>query len=210
MATQINSFYKNHAMQFATISEDGLTVTLPSEKRENVSYDVHCKETAHGVEAVSCQCYGFRRWSHCKHITIVQEWLDEQAPVVPAEPKITEIEPNAWYIVNSDSQVWRDAETGQWMTAGLTANAIEIVEAYLAKQQAVAAAEEIIAAPVVEVAEVAMAEVAAAPVKPLKVTLVADAPKSDTEKLSRVLATQEVDLGFLGQLTNNRGFQLLR
>lgn len=28
----INSFYREHAMEYAVISEDGLTVTLPSEK----------------------------------------------------------------------------------------------------------------------------------------------------------------------------------
>jgi hypothetical protein len=82
----INSFYREHAMEYATISEDGLTVTLPSEKKEGICYNVRCEHTAKSVEAVDCQCRGFSRWGHCKHLVIVNEWLGAQAP------KITEIE----------------------------------------------------------------------------------------------------------------------
>jgi hypothetical protein len=125
MATQINSFYREHAMEYATISEDGLTVTLPSEKKENVNYDVRCEHTAKGVEAVSCQCYGFSRYHRCKHLVIVNEWLDTQTPTTAVEPKITEIEAGNWYVLNSNTQVWK-GEDGQWLAAGPTANAIEI------------------------------------------------------------------------------------
>jgi hypothetical protein len=203
MATQINSFYKQHVMQYATFSEDGMVVTLPSERKADVSYNILCKETAHGAEAVSCQCYGFSRYHRCKHITIVNEWLDEQAPATPVEPKITEIEPNAWYVVNSDSQVWRDAETGQWMTAGLTANAIEIVEAHLA----VKTAEQIVATPMVEQPAHQVVELTESDEH---TTVPVSIAASDTKKLARVLAEQKVDLGLVGNLTRNHGFQMLR
>lgn len=145
MATQINSFYHQHAMEYATISDDGLTVTLPSEKEENVTYQVRCEHTANGIEVVDCQCRGFRRWAHCKHQDIVQDWQDNHY----IAPKITEIEKGRWYIVNSDTQIWLN-EDDEWLVAGPTTRAIEIIEDYLEKQEAVKTAEEIVAQPVVE------------------------------------------------------------
>jgi hypothetical protein len=195
MAT-INNFYREHAMEYAVISEDGLTVTLPSEKEANVNYQVRCERTAKGVEAVDCQCRGFRRWAHCKHLVIVQEWQDAQAP------KITEIEAGSWYIVNSNTQVWK-GEDGQWLAAGPTANAIELIEAHLAVQ----VAEEIVATPMVEqptTEVVELTESVEQSIAPVKIAA------SDCKKLASILAEQKVDLGLVGNLTSNRGFQLLR
>lgn len=206
MAT-INSFYKQHAMQFATISEDGMVVTLPSEKKEDTFYNVSCKETAHGVEAVDCQCRGFKRYHECKHLTIVNEWLEAEAPATPVEPKITEIEPNTWYILNSDTQVWKDAESGEWLAAGPTANAIELVEAHLAKQQAIAEAEQIVATPVVELPATPVVEQAKSDEH---TTVPVTVAASDSKKLASVLAEQKVDWGLVGHLNGNRGFQLMR
>ena len=143
MATQINSFYHQHAMEYAVISEDQMVVTLPSEKAANVTYQVRCEHTANGIEAVSCQCRGFQRWGHCKHLDIVQEW--QTAHYIA--PKITEIEKGRWYIVNSDTQIWLN-EDDEWLAAGPTIRAIEIIEDYLEKQEAVKTAEEIVAQPV--------------------------------------------------------------
>jgi hypothetical protein len=201
MAT-INSFYKQHAMEYATISEDGLTVTLPSEKKSDVCYNIYCKETAHGVEAVDCQCRGFKRYGHCKHLVIVNEWLDEQTPSTPVEPKITEIEAGNWWIVNSDTQVWRN-EDGQLMSAGLTANAIEIVESYLA----VKTAEQIVATPMIEQPAPEIVELTESNEQTIAPVRIA---ASDAEKLASVLSAQKVDLGLIGNLTRNQGFQLLR
>lgn len=131
MATQINSFYHQHAMEYATISDDSLTVTLPSEKEANVTYQVRCEHTANGIEAVSCQCRGFQRWGHCKHQDIVQEW--QTAHYIA--PKITEIEKGRWYIINSNTQIWLN-EDDKWEVAGPTTRAIEIVEAHLAVREA--------------------------------------------------------------------------
>jgi hypothetical protein len=204
----INSFYHQHAMQFSTISEDGMVVTMPSEKKADVSYNIYCKETAHGIEAVDCQCRGFKRYQACKHLTIVNEWLDAQAPVAPVveqEPKITEIEPNAWYILESNTQVWKDQESGEWLAAGLTENAIEIVEAHIAKQQAIAEAEQIVATPVVAMPVIEIDESSTIqPIEPAKIAA------SDSKKLASILAEQKVDLGLIGSLTRNHGFQLLR
>lgn len=141
MATQISSFYHQYAMDYAVISEDRLTVTLPSEKEASVNYEVRCEHTANGIEAVSCQCRGFSRWRHCKHLDIVQEW--QTAHYVA--PKVTEIEKGRWYIINSDTQIWLN-EDDKWEVAGPTTRAIEIVEAHLA----VETAEEVVATPVVE------------------------------------------------------------
>lgn len=100
----------------------------------------------HVGHGVKCSCRGFCRWGKCKHFTITSDaFADYVAPVV--EPKVTEIEAGQWYIVSHDTQVW--LQDGQWMAVGPTANAIEIVESHIAKQQAVAEAEEIVATPVV-------------------------------------------------------------
>lgn len=198
MATQINSFYKEHAMEYAVISEDGLTVTLPSEKHANVSYTVRCELTAKGVEVVSCQCRGFSRWAHCKHQTIIQEWQDARY----VAPKITEIEAGNWYIVNSNTQVWRN-EAGEWLAAGPTENAIEIVESYLAVQTA----EQIVATPVVEQPAPEIVELTESNEQTIAPVRIA---ASDSEKLASVLSAQKVDLGLVGNLTSNRGFQMFR
>ena len=199
MATQINHFYRQHAMEYAVISEDQMVVTLPSEKKAGTSYEVRCEHTAKGVEVVSCQCSGFRRWSHCKHQTIVQEWQDTRY----VAPKITEIEADRWYVVNSNTQVWRDADTGEWLAAGPTANAIEIVESYLAVQTA----EQIVATPMVEQPApeiVGLTESHEQTIAPVSIAA------SDAEKLASVLSAQKVDLGLVGNLTRNQGFQMLR
>lgn len=137
MAT-INSFYHEHAMEYAIISEDGLVVTLPSEKKTGVCYEVRCEHTAHGVEAVDCQCWGFRRWGHCKHLTIVND---------SKNPRITEVETGTWYVVNRNTQVWFDAELDQWFAVGPTENALQIVLAHIEAHQAVAEAERLVSCP---------------------------------------------------------------
>jgi len=134
MGTQINSFYKEHAMEFAAISEG--VVAVPSEREQGVYYEVQ----HNGFEAVSCECRGFEYRSRCKHLVIVNAWLASAAPV-----KVTEIEKGRWWIVNSDTQVWIDEESGQWLVAGPTENALEIVKDHLEKQSAVKEAEEIVA-----------------------------------------------------------------
>ena len=140
MATQINSFYRDHAMEYATFSTDGLVVTLPSEKESGLFHDVHCADG----RATSCDCKGFEYKHHCKHLTIVQDFLNSK------NPRITEVEAGKWYIVNRNTQVWFDAEMQQWFAVGPTENALEIVLAHIEEQQAVKEAEEIVASPVVE------------------------------------------------------------
>jgi hypothetical protein len=93
MATTINAFYAQNAMTYAAFSDGGLTITLPSEKHDGVFYDVQCKHTAHGVEAVQCQCRAFEYRKTCKHIDIVQQWHDAQASLSDAynEPTANEL-----------------------------------------------------------------------------------------------------------------------
>jgi hypothetical protein len=200
MATQINSFYHQHAMEYAVISEDQMVVTLPSEKEETVTYQVRCEHTANGIEAVSCQCRGFSRWGHCKHLDIVQDW---QATHYVA-PKITEIEKGRWYIINSDTQIWLN-EDDKWEVAGPTTRAIEIIEAHLAVREA----EEIVAQAVVE------KEAVHYTMKPgvyerLKEIAEQDTIKKAIPELAEPPCKGTTDLSQKGTLTTSRAFSLMR
>jgi len=222
MAT-INSFYRQHVMEFAVISEDGMVVTLPSEKDADVSYEVCCEQTEDGVAATSCQCRGFEHRGLCKHLAIVQEWYNAQAL------KITEIEKGRWFVVNSNTQVWL-SEDGQWLSAGPTENALEIVKDHLEKQSAVKEAEEIVAQPVEteevteddvfavspdDKADVAMGNRIAAKVAEAKqlitsgVVMNTTAAKFTSKPVDETPARSN-DIGVLGALTRNRGFCLMR
>ncbi len=188
----INSFYKRYAAQLMSLNldEGGLFISIPSERDDNKFYRVDLIEET--MQAEKCECWGFCRWSKCKHCTITNEAFANYKPVPPtpvAEPKITEAEAGEWYIVNSDTQVWQ--VNGAWMAVGATENAIEIVAAHLEKQEAVAEAEKIVAAPHVEkVAE---------PHLPVAMEL-----------QGRGKVAKSVDIGTKGNLNGNKGFSILK
>jgi hypothetical protein len=141
----INFFYQSYATQFMSLNlEDScLFISIPSEKDDNKFYRVELNEET--MQATSCNCPGHRRWGHCKHAEIVNSaFSGYKAPAAaPVESKVTEVEAGEWYIVNADTQVWMNE--GQWIAAGPTSEAIEIVKAHLEKQSAVAEAESIVA-----------------------------------------------------------------
>lgn len=97
-----NAFYYQNAMRFATISADYLTITLPSEKHDGVFYDVQCKHTDHGIEAVHCQCRGFEYRKQCKHLEIVQEWHDAQTSSSDVCDELTAEELREQYVAMFD------------------------------------------------------------------------------------------------------------
>jgi hypothetical protein len=140
----INFFYQQYAIQFMSLNldESGLFIMIPSEKDDNKFYRVDLVEET--MQAAKCECFGFRRWQKCKHETIVNSAFAGYKPVAPAsvEPKITEVEAGEWYIVNADTQVWMNE--GQWLSAGPTESAVEIVKAHVEGKQAVAEAERIV------------------------------------------------------------------
>jgi hypothetical protein len=149
----ISNEYREMAIQSMSlnITDDEMFVLIPSERNNKSFYRVDMDEAT--LQPESCRCAGFSRWKKCKHVTLVAEcfafYKPAATPVVESasqeeEPKVTEIEANNFYIVNSNTQVWR-TEDGQWMAVGPTENAIEIVESHLEKQQAVAEAEQIVA-----------------------------------------------------------------
>lgn len=192
-ATKISNEYREMAVQGMSlnITEDEMFILIPSERGNNSFYRVDMDEAT--MQPTSCKCPGFCRWQHCKHCTIVAEAFAGYKPIVPAtpvveetpvEPRITEVEAGQWYIVNRNTQVWKDAETGQWFAIGPTANALEIVLSYLDKQSAVAAAEQIVA------------------------------QSQDTLPTQDVVYQEEVskitDISTKGALTRNTGFQLLK
>lgn len=172
MATKISNEYKQTAIEGMSlhITEDEMFVLIPSERGNN-AYRMWMDEAT--MQPTSCNCPGHKRWgTACKHMQIVADaFAGYVAPVVatpvvelaatpvaeeaPAEePRITEVEAGSWYVVNRNTQVWRDAESGKWFAIGPTANALEIVLDYLEKQKAVAEAEQIVARPPVQEAPV--------------------------------------------------------
>lgn len=195
MATKISENYKETAVQAMSlnITEDEMFILIPSETDASKLYRVEMIEET--MQPKSCNCLGFCRWHHCKHCTIIAECFASYKPIVttpatPVETRITEIEPNNWYIINRNTQVWR-TEDGRWLAAGPTANAIQIVEAHLA----VKAAEQIVASPkVVEVTEQAI-EV---PVVYAKLACLHNPP------------CKGKDLGKVGNLNTSRAFTLMR
>lgn len=161
MATKISTCYRQYAVERMSINitEDEMYILLPSENDDQVYYRVGVVEET--LEPVKCGCKGFSRWGKCKHFTIVAEAFagykpvatpvveapaqEDETPVVEQEPRITEVEAGSWFIINKNTSVWRDDETGKWFAIGPTANALEIVLSYLDKQKAVAEAEQIVA-----------------------------------------------------------------
>jgi hypothetical protein len=153
MAAKISKEYQEKAIRLMSlnINDETMFILIPSENDDQIYHRVDVIEET--MQSKKCYCKGFARWKHCKHCTIVDTAFAgyAAAPVVPTEvvePKVTEIEANDFYVVNSNTQVWRN-EDGQWMAVGPTTNAVEIVEAHIAKQQVIAEAEEIVATPVV-------------------------------------------------------------
>jgi hypothetical protein len=161
MAAKISKFYREAAINLMSlnITDDSMFILIPSENDDQVYYRVDVSEETMQAERCSCRSYSYRQ--RCKHVQIVSGTFAgytapapeptpaEDVEVVesePAEPKVTEIEAGQWYVVNSDSQVWKDAESGQWMAVGPTENAIEIVEAHLAVREA----ERIVASPIAQ------------------------------------------------------------
>jgi hypothetical protein len=71
----INFYYRQYVEAFKRINEDerGLFVIVPSES-DSIHYTVRCVEHHDHVEVESCNCQGFRRWFHCKHQEIIQEY----------------------------------------------------------------------------------------------------------------------------------------
>ena len=231
MATQINAFYQQHAMAYAEISDDWMTFTLPSEEKADVSYEVQCGRIASGVEVVSCQCHGFEYRGHCKHLTIVQDWIEK---VIMSSQGICEVEAGKWYIVNSDTQVW--LQDGKWVAAGPTENAIEIVERHLEKQKevtpvveepAIETPDQVAAIEETPVVEKATEEVKVEP-KPTYRIISLGQKKERRDLLAEIEAKRESKFEMLGEiaeikerkraedrmmaapLTTNQGFRLMR
>ena len=158
MATKISKFYRQAAIERMSlnITDDSMFVLLPSEYEDDTYYRVDLDEQT--LAPKKCCCRGFCRSGKCKHFTITAEAFAGYKPapvapepvedVEPVEPKITEIEFNNFYVVNSNTQVWR-TEAGEWMAVGPTTNAVEIFESHLEKQKAVKEAERLVTEPVV-------------------------------------------------------------
>lgn len=212
MASKISKFYREAAINLMSlnITDDSMFVILPSENDDKVYYRVYVNEETMQSERCSCRSYSYRQ--RCKHVQIVSDaFAGYSAPVAPTpepvedvepvEPKITEIEFNNFYVVNSNTQVWR-TEDGQWMAIGPTTNAIELVEAHLAVKEA----ERIVASPVEQPAtrwdKDQCCQVYAVTSQP--VDLVAQQAKLDKQR-------REYERGMLGApLTKNSGFELLK
>lgn len=215
MAATISNEYREMAVQAMSlnITEDEMFVLIPSERNNKSFYRVDMDEAT--TQPTSCKCPGFCRWNHCKHCTIVAEAFAGYVVATPAEePKITEIEAGQWYILNKNTQVWR-TEDGVWMAVGPTANAIELVEAHIAKQQAVAEAERIVAQPATEarkVSSLVAAKVAEA------ARIIASGTYTPNAVATKVLKDDEqttvkenVSVNMLNAaLTKNQGFCMMR
>jgi hypothetical protein len=215
MAAKISKEYQEKAIRLMSlnINDETMFILIPSENDDQIYHRVDVIEET--MQSKKCYCKGFARWKHCKHCTIVDTAFAGYvaAPVVPTEvvePKVTEIEANDFYVVNSNTQVWRN-EDGQWMAAGPTTNAVEIVEAHIAKQQVIAEAEEIVATPVV-----VKVEPKAKPVytmSPEKLAMLAAASQEQTvtsEEPAASVKDNVTDLSQRGNLNGNRGFQLMK
>ena len=156
MAAKISTEYRQAAIEGMSlnINDDTMFILIPSENDDQIYHRVDLIEET--MQSKKCYCKGFARWKHCKHCTIVDTafagYAAAVAPVEVVEPvaKITEIEAGQWYIVNSNTQVWRN-EDGQWMAVGPTTNAIELVEAHIAsqKQDEMPAQQPVIVSPVI-------------------------------------------------------------
>ncbi len=196
------NWYAKYATEHLVVATDerGLYCEVVSENIEGVSYRVDMDEKT--MQAKSCNCKSYKP---CKHMRIATEALASATPVVE-ETKITEIEAGQWYILNSNTQVFK-TEDGRWMAVGPTENGVEIVEAHIAKQQAIAEAEQIVASPVVTMPT---PEVVASIESDEHTTVPVTVAASDGKKLANILAEQKVDLGLVGSLTRNQGFHLMR
>jgi hypothetical protein len=126
-AKKINETYIKKATQnlVLTLDNDKMYCEVISESNDRLCYRVELDEET--MTAKKCQCYSYRR---CKHMDIVDSAF---ASFKKIEHKITEIETNQWYIVNSNTSVW--CQDGQWFSVGPTENAIEIVKAHIAPKR---------------------------------------------------------------------------
>lgn len=203
MAAKISKEYQEKAIELMSlnITEKEMYVLLPSENDDQIYYRVDLVEET--MTPTRCSCRGFCRWKRCKHVTLTSEAFagyaasaPEPTPVdvvevvesEPVEPKITEVEAGNWYIINSNTGIWRREDDGEWMTVGEMplSDAIELVEAYIEKQQAVKEAEQIVASPVAQ-------------------------PEPAQEVVSPVEQRRDYELDMLrSALTSNSGFQVLR
>lgn len=138
MAKKINEAYIKKATQnlVLTLDNDKMYCEVISESNDYLCYRVELEEET--MTAKKCQCYSYRR---CKHMDIVDTAF---AFFKKVEHKITEIEANQWYIINSNTSVWY--QDGQWFSVGPTENAIEIVKAHIApkQQESVKAAKPVV------------------------------------------------------------------
>jgi hypothetical protein len=100
------NWYAKYATEHLVTGKDesGLYCEVLSENIEGVSYRVDMDEKT--MQAKSCNCKSYKP---CKHMRIATEAL---APTTAVEPKITEIEAGNWYVLNSNTQVWK-GEDGQ-------------------------------------------------------------------------------------------------
>lgn len=156
MAAKISKEYQEKAINLMSlnITDDTMFILIPSENDDQIYHRVDLTEET--MQSKKCYCKGFARWKHCKHCTIVDTafagYAGYVAPVEVVEPvaKITEIEAGQWYIVNSNTQVWRN-EDGQWMAVGPTENAVKLVEAHIAsqKQDEMPAQQPVVVSPVI-------------------------------------------------------------
>lgn len=93
MANQISFYYQQYVTTMMSIDMDdnGLYCQVPSES-SGESYTVRCTEHHDHVEVKSCSCMGFRRWSHCKHSEIIQNWWNKiyASNIVKANEKALE------------------------------------------------------------------------------------------------------------------------
>lgn len=156
MATRVkkvNQWYIKYATEHLVLAMDDNTLycEVISENVEGLSYRVDMDETA--MVAKRCQCASRKR---CKHMDICDTafagYAGYVAPVEVVEPvaKITEVEAGQWYIINSNTQVFK-TDDGQWMAVGPTTSAIELVEAHIAsqKQDEMPAQQPVVVSPVV-------------------------------------------------------------
>lgn len=187
----ISNEYREMAVEHMSlnITDDEMFIILPSERNNKSFYRVDVDEAT--MQPKSCNCPGHLRWhTACKHMALISEcFADYAAPVVESapqqeEPKITEIETGNWYIINSNTGIWRREDDGEWIAVGEMplSDAIAIVEGYLEKQQAVAEAEHIVAQVVTQ-------------------------PEPDKEDQKPIPLKLDV---LDAPLTSNRGFSLLK
>ena len=216
--TKVNAWYIRAAIEqlVLAIDDHSMFCKVISERVSGVSYRVEVDEET--MLSKSCSCPA--RTSSCKHRLVVDQAFANYKPVppTPVEPKITEVEAGSWYVVNSDSQVWK-TEDGQWLAVGTTENAVEIVKAHIESQveqeQAVAEAERIVDVVVLEAkAQAEVDEVMDREEKAVAQQFATKrAPKWQVHLVDedKVVAPKpEDDISTKGTLNGNRGFSILK